>query len=170
VVAKRDAEVTTRKRPITGLTEFPYLAETLPERAPGADDVRRYGAAFEALRDDPPRQPVFLATLGTVAAYTARATFASNLLAAGGIAVEAAGATDGVEALLAAYDGQPVVCLAGADATYQQWGADAVTALRDAGATHVILAGTPGDLEVDDSCAMGVDALDFLTRTREKLK
>ena len=170
VVAKRDAEVATRKRPITGLTEFPYLAETLPERAPGADDVRRYGAAFEALRDDPPRQPVFLATLGTVAAYTARATFASNLLAAGGIAVEAAGATDGVEALLAAYDGQPVVCLAGADATYQQWGADAVTALRDAGATHVILAGTPGDLEVDDSCAMGVDALDFLTRTREKLK
>ena len=33
----------------------------------------------------------------------------------------------------------------------------------------MIVAGKPGDLGVDDSCAMGVDALDFLTRTREKL-
>ena len=73
-----------------------------------------------------------------------------------------------------AYDRQPVVCLAGADATYAQWGAEAVAALREAGATHVIVAGLstslgPDGLGVDDSCAMGVDALDFLTRTREKL-
>ena len=31
------------------------------------------------------------------------------------------------------------------------------------------MAGEPPILDVDDSCAMGVDALDFLTRTREKL-
>jgi methylmalonyl-CoA mutase len=170
-VAKREAEIAKRKRPITGLTEFPNLAETLPERepSPSADEVRRYGASFEALRDEPMSRPVFLATLGTVASHTARATFAANLLAAGGIAVETAGATDGVDALLAAYDGQPVVCLAGADPTYAEWGAAAVEALRNAGATHVIVAGKPGGLEVDDSCAMGIDALDFLTRTREKL-
>ena len=71
--------------------------------------------------------------------------------------------------MLAAYDGQPVVCLAGTDPAYAEWGAELVAALRDAGATWVILAGKPGDLEVDDSCAMGVDALAFLTRTREKL-
>jgi methylmalonyl-CoA mutase len=107
--------------------------------------------------------------MGTVAAHTARATFAANLFAAGGVAVEVAGPTGGVEDVLAAYDGQPVVCLAGADTTYAEWGADLVAALRSAGAGWVILAGRPGDLEVDDSAAMGVDALAFLTRTREKL-
>jgi methylmalonyl-CoA mutase len=169
-VAKREAEVAERKRPITGLTEFPNLAESLPERpSSGAPEVRRYGAGFEALRDEPVTQPVFLATLGSVASHTARATFATNLFAAGGIAVDAAGATDGVEALLAAYDGEPVVCLAGSDPTYAEWGADAVAGLRQAGARHVIVAGRPDGLDVDDSCATGIDALDFLTRTREKL-
>ena len=74
--------------PVTGLTEYPNLAETLPERDGEPDDVRRYGAAFEALRDEPATTPVFLATMGSVAAHTARATFATNLFAAGGIAVE----------------------------------------------------------------------------------
>ncbi|WP_323791247.1 methylmalonyl-CoA mutase family protein, partial [Nocardioides sp.] len=170
VVAVRDQQVATRKRPLTGLTEFPHLAEELPERAPdGAfDGVRPYGAAFEELRDTPPQARVFLATMGTIASHTARATFASNLFAAGGVAVDVAGATDGVEALTSAYDGQPVVCLAGADTTYAEWGEAAAAALREAGATRVIVAGKPTDY-TDDACAMGVDALAFLTRTREAL-
>jgi methylmalonyl-CoA mutase len=171
-VAERDRQVATRRRPLTGVSEFPNLGETLPERPadPTAAQVRRYGAAYEALRDDPVERPVFLATMGTVAAHTARATFASNLLAAGGVAVEVAGATDGVDAVLAAYDGQPVVCLAGTDATYAEWGADLVARLREAGARRVILAGKRRDIDVDDSCAVGVDALAFLTRTREALR
>jgi methylmalonyl-CoA mutase len=171
-VAERDRQVATRRRPLTGVSEFPNLGETLPDRPadPTAPEVRRYGAAYEALRDEPVARPVFLATMGTVAAHTARATFASNLLAAGGVAVELAGATDGVDAVLAAYDGQPVVCLAGTDATYAEWGADLVARLREAGAQRVILAGKPRDLDVDDSCAIGVDALAFLTRTREALR
>jgi methylmalonyl-CoA mutase len=169
-VARRETEVAKRKRPITGLTEFPNLAEVLPERQPdGAfGGVRSYGASFEALRDDPAATPVFLATLGTIASHTARATFAANLFAAGGIATEVAGATSGVDDLVAAYGGQPVVCLAGSDPTYAEWGSAAAAALREAGARHVIIAGKPID-GTDDSCAMGVDALDFLTRTREKL-
>ena len=131
--------------------------------------MRRYAAPFEALRDEPAAAPVFLATMGTVAAHTARASFATNLFAAGGVAVDLAGPTDGVEQVLAAYDGQAVACLAGPDPAYAEWGADLVAALREAGASWVIVAGKPGDLGVDDSCAMGVDALDFLTRTREKL-
>lgn len=166
--AVRAGEVATRRRPLTGLTEFPNLAESLPARTGDPDPVDRYGAAFEALRDEPASTPVFLATLGPVAAHTARATFASNLLAAGGIAVDVAGPTDGVESVLAAYAGQRVVCLAGTDTTYAEWGTDVVAALRDAGATHVVVAGRPID-GVDDSAAMGVDALAFLTRTREAL-
>ncbi|GAA3680762.1 hypothetical protein GCM10022237_44810 [Nocardioides ginsengisoli] len=95
----------------------------------------------------------------------------SNLLAAGGIAVEVAGATAGVDELVAAYQASgrsSVVCLAGTDAAYEEWGAVAASALRDAGATHVIVAGKPTEY-VDDGAAMGVDALAFLNRTREKL-
>jgi methylmalonyl-CoA mutase len=171
-VERRDREVATRKRPLTGLSEFPNLDEARPDRRPdpAASEVQRYGAAFEALRDEPATSPVFLATMGTVAAHTARATFATNLFAAGGVRVEPAGATGGVDDVLAAYDGQAVACLAGTDPTYAEWGADLVAALRDAGVRHVILAGKPGGLPVDDSCAVGVDALDFLRRTREELR
>ena len=170
VAAARDAQVAKRTRPITGVSEFPHLAEVLPVRPahPREREVRRYAAAYEAMRDDPAAATVFLATMGPVASHTARATFATNLLAAGGIAVDVAGPTSGVDDLLAAYAGQRVVCLAGADPTYAEWGAEAAAALRDAGAAHVVVAGKPAD-HADDSAAMGVDALDFLTRTREHL-
>lgn len=154
-VAKREREIATRKRPITGLTEFPNLGEVLPERDGEPDPVRRYGASFEALRDEPPAAPVRLAPLGTVAQHTARATFATNLLAAGGIAVT----TD---------PGSRVACVVGTDAAYDEQGADTAAELRSSGVEWVIVAGKPRDW-ADDSCAMGVDALDFLTRTREKL-
>ena len=173
VVAERERQIATRKRPITGLTEFPALHEPLPERRPyaeGALVVRPWGHAFEALRDEPAAQKVFLATMGTVAAHTARASFATNLFAAGGIDVVNEGRHDDVDAVLAHYDGQPVVCLAGHDKAYAEWGAALVAALREAGARWVILAGKPVDgLEADDTCAMGVDALDFLRRTRGRL-
>ncbi len=172
VVAKRNAEIARRKRPVTGVTEFPHLHEQLPVRKPypaGARQVRRYAADFEAMRDDAAKQPVFLATLGPIAAHTARATFAHNLFAAGGIDTTSAGATDSVEDLLAAYGKERVVCLCGTDKAYAERGADAVTALRDAGAAYVIVAGKPGDLSVDDSAATGIDALAFLTRVREEL-
>jgi methylmalonyl-CoA mutase len=156
-VAERDRLVATRRRPITGLSEFPALGEQLPERPPAgdADDVRRWGAAYEALRDDPAPQPVRLAPLGTVAQHTARATFATNLLAAGGIAVTADGAS-------------PVACVVGTDAAYDEEGAAKAAELRAAGVTWVVVAGQPREW-ADDSAAVGVDALDFLTRTREKL-
>ena len=173
VVERRDAAVAHRKRPITGLTEFPNLAESLPERvSTGSTDewagVRRWGAPFEELRDEPATTPVFLATMGSVAAHTTRAGFATNLFAAGGVAVDVAGPTDGVESALSAYDGQSVACLAGPDAAYAEWGTDLVTALRDAGARHVIVAGK-ADVGADDQCWAGMDALDFLRRTREVL-
>ncbi|MGZ5403780.1 MAG: methylmalonyl-CoA mutase family protein [Nocardioides sp.] len=169
VVERRDSAVAHRKRPITGLTEFPNLAESLPERFGTGDGVRRWGAPFEELRDEPAATPVFLATMGPVAAHTARAGFATNLFAAGGVAVVAAGPTEGVESALAAYDGQPVVCLAGADTAYAEWGSALVAALRGAGARHVIVAGR-ADVGADDRCWAGMDALGFLRRTRGVLR
>jgi methylmalonyl-CoA mutase len=172
-VAAREQQIAVRRRPITGLSEFPNLQETRPERRPygRAPVVHRYGASFEALRDDPAKAPVFLATLGRVAQHTARATFASNLFAAGGIDTVVAGATEGVDDVVKAYRdaGAPAVaCLAGPDALYAEWGEDLVAALREAGAQHVIVAGK-NDVGADDAAAMGVDALDFLRRTRQEL-
>lgn len=173
VRAARDAQVGDRSRPLTGVSEFPNLDEVLPEREHRPHRyVHHHGAAFDDMRAEPAAQPVFLATMGPIAAHTARATFATNLFAAGGVSVEAAGPTDSVEAVVDAYSGQSVVCLAGTDAAYAEWGADLVAVLRAAGASYVVLAGKPGERtvgDVDDSCAMGVDALAFLARIREEL-
>jgi methylmalonyl-CoA mutase len=61
-----------------------------------------------------------------------------------------------------------VVCLAGSDGAYDAWADEAARALREAGAEWVVIAGKPRE-SADDSCALGVDALEFLRRTREKL-
>jgi len=180
VRVERDAGIADRSRPLTGVSEFPHLAEVVPEREPWTGHgVQPYAAPYEQMRATPPDETVFLATMGTIAAHTARATFVTNLLAAGGVAVEAAGATAGVEEVTAVYSGQRVVCLAGTDAAYAEWGADLVAALRAAGASYVVLAGKPGertglrhggaDDAVDDWAAVGVDALGFLGRIREEL-
>ena len=172
-VEAREREVATRVRQITGLSEFPNLHEERPERRPygRAPVVHRYGEAFEQMRDDPATTPVFLATMGRIAQHTARATFAANLFASGGIDTVTAGATEGVDDVVRAYreaGETPVVCLAGPDSAYEEWGSDLVAALREAGARHVIVAGK-ADVGADDSAAAGLDALDFLTRTREAL-
>lgn len=176
-VSERALQVATRERPVTGVSEFPNLHEERPERRPYGRvlPVHRYAREFEAMRDEPAGTPVFLATLGTVAQHTARATFAANLFAAGGIDTVTAGATDGTEAVLQAYRDAgtpPVVCLTGPDPLYADWGDELVGALRDAGARRVVVAGKPTavGVEVDDSCAMGLDALAFLRRTRASLE
>ena len=172
----RRTRVNHRRQPVTGVTEFPNPGERLPERAPypsGLPAVAGWAADFEALRDEPPPERVFLATMGPLAAHTARATWATNLLAAGGIAADPAGPTSGVADVLAAYAGQPVACLAGPEAAYAEWGAPLVQALRDAGAARVVVAGSGSARErvgADDCCAVGHDAMAFLLRTREVLR
>ncbi len=140
-----------------------------------ATPVQRFTSAHTASRDSRfPRRPTNTAGVGRAAVHTARATFAANLFAAGGVDTVAAGPTSNPDEVLAAYDGQAVVCLAGADKTYADWGAKLAKKLREAGARYVVLAGKPGDKTVkpelvDDHCAMGVDALAFLGRVREEL-
>jgi methylmalonyl-CoA mutase len=170
VRARREEDVARRRRPMTGLSEFANPADPVPARR---NLSYRYGVAFEALRRDAPDAHVFLATLGPVAQHTGRAQFATNLLAAGGICVDVAGATEGVDDLVAAYDGQAVVCLAGTDAAYAEWGSAASTALHQAGAQRLVVASTSSTDDIawaDDSFRAGDDAVAFLTRTREALR
>lgn len=175
----RAERVATLRQPIVGVSEFPSLGDSPPDRRPhpeGAARPDRYAAPFEKLRDDPVQTPVFLATMGTVAAHTARASYLTNVLATGGMDAVAAGATEGVDDVVRAYaavlpTGAPVVALAGSDEAYAAWGADLVRALRESGARWVLLAGDPeaSGLAVDDHAVPGVDVLALARRTRAYL-
>ncbi|MDO9377691.1 MAG: methylmalonyl-CoA mutase family protein [Nocardioidaceae bacterium] len=172
---RRRAEVATRTRPLTGVSEFPNLHETLPDRAAdltGGVGVERWAEPFEQMRDARTATPAFLATMGTVAQHNARATFAANLFAAGGVDTVTAGPTEGPAEVVAAWTeaGRPAVaCLAGHDRTYAEWGEELVAALREAGASWIVVAGRPIE-GTDDSAAVGVDAVAFLGRAREQLE
>ncbi|TDD41466.1 methylmalonyl-CoA mutase family protein [Saccharopolyspora elongata] len=183
---ERRAAIAHRADAITGVSEFPNLDEAPLEREPapqqpsGGLPVHRYAEDFERLRDAADarlaetgnRPTVFLATLGSLAAHNARASFARNLLAAGGIESTDAGATESTEDVLAAYAGAPVVCLCSSDKVYAERAAETAAALKQAGAKHVLLAGKPGDPPpegVDGFVFAGCDALAVLTDVHEKL-
>ncbi|MQA61904.1 MAG: methylmalonyl-CoA mutase [Actinophytocola sp.] len=180
----RRARLATRQDALTGINEFPMLDEQPLERAPapaepdgGGLPTLRYAEPYEELRDRSDaylaehgsRPKVFLATLGTIAAHTARAGFAANLFAAGGIEPINPGPTSTVADVLAAYVNShaPVACLCGTDLAYAEQADEVAAALRKAGAKSVLLAGKPTDAYdgITGFVHQGCDALDVLTTT-----
>jgi len=170
---RRQDALAHRRDPITGVSEFPNLAERRPERAKAPEPLGgglprvRYAQDFEQLRDAADaaadRPKVFLATLGSVAQYTARATFAANLFQSGGI-----------ETVLGTVDefagsDTTVACLCSADKVYAEEAATAARALREAGAGKVWLAGKGEYAGVDDYVFTGCDALGVLRTTLDDL-
>jgi methylmalonyl-CoA mutase len=154
--SRRAGRIARRRDAITGVSEFPNLHESLPRRPAAPEDPhegglprRRYAQVFEDLRDRADareQRPVaFLATLGALAQYTARTSFATNLLHAGGIdVVEGPGGTD-LDEIVAAFReaGTPIAVVASSDKVYAEHAADLARALADAGATRILLAGPP---------------------------
>ncbi|CAL9412309.1 putative methylmalonyl-CoA mutase small subunit [Streptomyces sp. enrichment culture] len=165
-----------RREPITGVSEFPFLAEkpvvraSAPEpRSGGLPRVRR-DEAYEALRARSDahlaatgsRPRVFLAALGPAAAHTARLTFASNLFQAGGIEP----VTDGTFE----ESGAAEAVLCSSDALYAEQAEAAVRDLKAAGARHVFLAGRPGEYPgVDAYVFAGCDAVAVLSATLDRM-
>ncbi len=189
------AAIATRRAPITGVSEYPQLdARPLtrdaaaPAPAPVGDPEarpiarRRPAEAYEALRraaDAAAERPrVFLANLGPVAVHTARASWATNAFAAGGI--EAVGndgfaSPDDAAAAFAA-SGCAVAVLCSSDAVYAEHAVAAAEALKAAGARRVWLAGDPGDRRpaeeaagVDEFVHVGVDLVAALRRAHAAL-
>lgn len=187
---RRIRNIAHRRDPLTGISEFPNISEQLPVRTPappppgGGLPRHRYAEAFEARRDRadahaaatgaPPT--VFLATLGPIAAHTARATFAANLLAAGGIATTrgpvstvasppASASRPDPAAIAEAFkaSGQTVACVCGTDKAYAELAGPVATALAAAGARRVWLAGKPGGYDkVDRYLYLGCDAVEVI--------
>lgn len=170
--AKRRAAIAVRRDPITGTSEFPdlrevpvaVLMETAPE-APTEPEVTEFtplashrdAEVFEALRDRSDarlaatgrRPSAFLANLGTAAAFTARATFARNAFEAAGIEAVANDGFPSLEALIEGYraSGTDIACLCSSDEVYAERAESAASALRDAGAKTILLAGRAGERE-----------------------
>ncbi|MGV8871967.1 MAG: methylmalonyl-CoA mutase family protein [Rhodococcus sp. (in: high G+C Gram-positive bacteria)] len=191
--AERDSDIAHRVTPLTGVNEFPNLAEaplsprqTAPQQTAqdGSATVYRYGRAFESLRDrsdaflaeHDSRPAVLLVPLGSVAEHNVRTTFASNLLASGGIEAVNPGplTVDAIAGAVGASYGVAVVC--GTDKRYADEAATAVDALRAAGVEQVLLAGpekifagVEGASRPDGFLTAKVDAIAVLTELLDTL-
>ncbi|WP_416982523.1 methylmalonyl-CoA mutase family protein [Streptomyces sp. T028] len=174
--AERSKRLAKRREPITGVSEFPFLAEkpVVRESAPsprsgGLPRVRR-DEAFEELRARSDahlaatgsRPRVFLAALGPAAAHTARLTFAANLFQAGGIEPVTEGTFE--------ESGATEVCLCSSDALYEEQAGAEAGRLKAAGAARVFLAGRPGQYpDVDAYVFAGCDAVAVLSATLDRM-
>ncbi|WP_280242730.1 methylmalonyl-CoA mutase family protein [Nocardia abscessus] len=184
--AARDTDVAHRKTAVTGVNEFPNLAEQpLSEAARRSGRVARYGAAFERLRDRSDaylaehgtRPKALLVPLGSVAEHNVRVTFIANLLASGGIESINPGplAVDAIAAA-AAEAGAPIAVLCGSDTRYGSEAGAAVEQLRAAGVSTVLLAGAAKAVaDLDDAqrpdgfLAARIDAVAALSGLLEKV-
>lgn len=174
----RNQDVATRRLPLTGVSEFPDLDESAVDRLPVASDpgMRRLAEPFEALRDatdaSPSRPTAFLASLGPIAVHTARSSFASNLLAAGGIEAKVGDGFDTPAEAASAWkaSGTPIAVVCSSDEMYEEHASAAVAALKDAGCGYVLLASRPDDRwSADGYIYAGCDALAALRMIHERL-
>ncbi|MGV9362998.1 methylmalonyl-CoA mutase family protein [Amycolatopsis sp. NPDC003731] len=176
---KRSSRIATRRDPLTGVSEYPDLAEKpvvrepIPSTVEGGLPRHRYAEGFEALRDASDaylashgsRPKIFLATLGPVAAHTTRAGFAANLFQAGGIEAVNPGATDDLPGAFGA-SGARIACLCGTDDAYA---AQAAEVAKSLGAEYVLLAGKGTYDGVDANVFAGCNALEVLEGLHAKL-
>ncbi len=136
----------------------------------------RLAAPFEALRDAAARATrppaVFLATMGSLAEFTARADFARNVFAAGGIVSKEPPVPPKTVAELAAAfraSGCRIAVLCSTDKMYEAEAAGAAEALKKAGAQRVWLAGKHEVAGVDANIFAGADVVHLLKLAQAEL-
>jgi methylmalonyl-CoA mutase len=121
---------------------------------------------------------VLLVNLGPLAQHTTRATFAKNLLAAGGIEAVWSEPLAGGEAVASAFRtaGTTVAALCSSDEVYADLAADAARALKAVGCGLVLLLGRPGErgpemeaAGVDLFVHAGRDMVEILTGLHDRL-
>lgn len=190
-VEARRALLATRKLPLTGVSMFPDHTEGRLERTPRPEAPTlgglvpvRDARVFEELRDrsaaaatagHPPT--VLLACLGARRDFGAREAFTSNLFHVGGIStVVAEGATPDDFARQLVEAGTSIAVLCSSAKVYAGQGLEVVRALRDAGATRVLIAGQLKELGAEDTSSIdgnvfdGMDVVDLLTTTLDMLE
>ena len=168
----REANIATRRDPITGTSEFPNVSEAasavLDVAKPGQPEIdakmrseamprMRLSEPFEALRDaadrgaagKKKRPAVFLANLGPASAFSERAAFARNFFEAGGIEARSSEELLKSSALPDAFkaSGAPIACLCSSNEIYAREAEAVAAALKKVGAKAVFLAGQAGKHE-----------------------
>lgn len=190
-VTERSHRIATRQAPITGTSMFPNGDEQpLPNKPRPVVELAglapiRDSAVYEQMREaalayadkNGARPPVFLATIGLRRDYGARETFTSSLLAAAAFATPATEGTDPqamVDGFKAA--GTSVAVLCSSAPMYAEHGAAIARALREAGATKILLAGSAKELGdqdasglIDDYIYAGMDAVALLRSLQAEL-
>lgn len=191
VNAARAKGLATRKVPLTGVSMFPNYRETLPQRParPEAPEYKgllpiRDAQLFENLRDrsDAARATgngpkVLLALLGARRDFGGREGFTSNLFQVGGIeTIGAEGKEPADFARQLTESGTTIAVLCSSARVYADQGIAVAQALRDAGATQVLIAGQIKELGTDEVDGLidgnvfdGMDVVALLTATLDKL-
>jgi methylmalonyl-CoA mutase len=184
VAAQRQVDIAHRRTALTGVNEYPNLAEAPLPAGQTLAGVARYAAGFEALRDRSDaflertgaRPRALLLPLGPLAEHNIRTTFAANLLASGGIEAVNPGTVDadGVARAVAEAGHPAVAVLCGRDARYGTDAAAVVAAAHAAGVPHVCLAGpekavTACETKPDEHLTAKIDAVDALSNLLTRL-
>ncbi|MCR9128630.1 MAG: methylmalonyl-CoA mutase family protein [Alphaproteobacteria bacterium] len=123
--------------------------------------LRARAEAFMATNGDRPK--AFLATLGPLADFNARATFAANRLAVAGVEAMAPDAYETLEDCVAAFgaSGATLAVICGTDEAYAEQGEALARLIRIGGEVEVWIAGKPSETAgVDHFIHMRSDALD----------
>jgi methylmalonyl-CoA mutase len=151
VRTRRSDDIAHRRTALTGVNEYPNLAEAPLPQTDSIPGVARYAAAFEALRDRSDahlaatgtRPTALLLPVGPLAEHNVRTTFAANLLASGGVHTVNPGTVDAAGVAAAVSNaGHPVAAvICGTDARYADEASNVVEAARAAGVSHLYLAG-----------------------------
>lgn len=181
IADRRADDIAHRRTALTGVNEFPNLAETPLAQTDSFPGVVRYAAAFEALRNRSDaylaktgkRPQAVLLPVGPLAEHNIRTTFAANLLASGGIEAVNPG-TVAAEGVAAAAAGQVAAVVCGTDARYAEEASDVIKAARAAGVAHVYLAGPEKAVadaadKPDEYLTMKIDAVEALSTLLTRL-
>lgn len=195
VAATRAKAIATGRAALTGVSAFPLLGDdgvkVAPHPAAPVVSVkvevtplapRRVAEPFEALRDAADaaghKPEVFLASLGAIADHTTRTTWIKNYLAAGGIGSLISDGYTSADEAAAAFkaSGAKAACICSSDTLYAEHAVATANALKAAGASPVLMAGKPGELEaslraagVDGFLATGNDAVAVLQELQGQL-
>jgi methylmalonyl-CoA mutase len=200
VRAERQKAVAQAKEVLTGTNAYPDIHEVAPmvlDVAPknitvvqasvvDAEPLPRIRLAepFERLRDRSDdvlaktgaRPKIFLANLGKLSDFNARATFAKGFFEAGGIEAVTNDGFASLEAMVAAFkaSGAAFACLCSSDAAYSREAAAAAKALSPL-TKHLYLAGRPAEqaalreVGIGTFISAGCDAVEILRAAYQML-
>ncbi|MDZ4234957.1 MAG: methylmalonyl-CoA mutase family protein, partial [Dietzia sp.] len=184
VAERRKADIAHRRTALTGINEYPNLAEVPLPQGESLPSVQRYASGFETLRNRSDahldkvgtRPTALLLPLGPLSEHNIRTSFASNLLASGGIEAINPGPleADGIAGAVSDAGGAEIAVICGTDARYADEVSSAVEAARRAGVGHILLAGpekavAEADSKPDGYLTAKIDAVEALSNLLTRL-